>query len=427
MASWLADASSSLLPAAIEAKVRLLLLDTFGCAVAGFTHPEARRFAEASGATGKLSPPGFPPSLGPVQLGQVMAMAACWDEACEGLARAHGRPGLHAVPAALAVGLAENMPLGQVLTAIAAGYEIGGRLGEALRIRPKMHVDGTWGTVAAAVAARAVAKSGASAIVHAIDAAVCMIPASLYRPVQAGSALRNLYAGQGVARGIEAALALAAGVAVPTGAIDDVGDVLFNDEAGHAFPAAGTWVIEEGYFKPFAAVRHVHYGAQAALDWRKQFGAATQTISGLSLETYPEALTYCGNRAPQTAIQAQFSLTYGIAHGLARGSLGPEAYRVDALSDPEIARLEALLRVAPNGHFPSGRGARLLVERDGETSEVEVLQVTGDPDLPMGADDIRDKFLEYVVPVLGQARASALADAIITASRNAPVAKVMIG
>ena len=73
----------------------------------------------------------------------------CWDEACEGLARAHGRPGLHAIPPALALGIANRETLREVLTGAVRGYEMAARLGERMRIQPGMHVDGTWGTFGA--------------------------------------------------------------------------------------------------------------------------------------------------------------------------------------------------------------------------------------------------------------------------------------
>jgi 2-methylcitrate dehydratase PrpD len=40
--AWLARCDA--LPADVEAKARLLLLDTFGCLLAGLRHPEVRQF-----------------------------------------------------------------------------------------------------------------------------------------------------------------------------------------------------------------------------------------------------------------------------------------------------------------------------------------------------------------------------------------------
>ena len=125
----------------------------------------------------------------------------------------------------------------------------------------------------------------------------------------------------------------------------------------------GHWAILDGYLKPYAAVRHVHYGAAAAAEWRDQPGADTGAITGLGLHVYPEATVYCGNRDPQTAIQAQFSLSYGLAWMLVHGDLGPEAYAGEALSDREVRRLESLVELVADQdlHPNTDRGATLRV------------------------------------------------------------------
>ncbi len=51
----------------------------------------------------------------PLSLGDaayVAGLVACWDEACEGLPRAHGCPGLHAFGPVLALGLGRGASLG---------------------------------------------------------------------------------------------------------------------------------------------------------------------------------------------------------------------------------------------------------------------------------------------------------------------------
>jgi 2-methylcitrate dehydratase PrpD len=140
-------------PGAAElARARLLLLDTIGCAIAGLREPQVQAYAQAWRAPGPVRLPGLDDGLSTLAFAHVFAAASCWHEACEGLAEAHGRPGLHAIPAVLGPALAERLPLGALLAAIVAGYEIGGRLGAVCRIRPGMHVDGAWGAFAAAAA-----------------------------------------------------------------------------------------------------------------------------------------------------------------------------------------------------------------------------------------------------------------------------------
>lgn len=409
-------------------RARLLLLDTLGCALAGLGRAEVSGYAARLAGGDGIACPGFPSGLTASHFGQVMTLAACWDEACEGLASAHGRPGLHAVPSAVALALDTGASLADALDALVIGYEIGGRLGAAWRIRAGMHVDGTWGTIAAAAAAAAVLNERSpDGLTAAIEAAACMIPASLYAPARQGATTRNLYAAQAVSRGIETALAITEGVTAPQQAIGAAAALTFDPAQAVALSSPGPWLVMQGYFKPFAAVRHVHYGAQAALDWRAAYGANTESITAIRLQTYPEAITYCGNRAPTTAIQAQFSLTYGLAHALARGGLGPEAYDADALRDPEINRLEALMVVEDTGAFDTGRGARLRIVAQGRETSLSVDQVDGDPDQPMSRDAVVAKFLQLATPRLGAEVASDVASRIMDAPLAQPLSRVLNG
>ena len=94
--------SSEALPHEVDAKARLMLLDTVGCMLAARSAPEVSAFEAAFSRldTGSFRFPGGP-GLSTLGAAAVGAMAATWDEACEGLALAHGRPGVPVVAALL--------------------------------------------------------------------------------------------------------------------------------------------------------------------------------------------------------------------------------------------------------------------------------------------------------------------------------------
>ena len=130
-----------------------------------------------------------------------------------------------------------------------------------------------------------------------------------------------------------------------------------------------------------------------------------ERIDAIRLTTYAEAVQYCGNRAPRTAIQAQFSLSYAIAAALVLGDLGPNAY--DDIGDPIITRLEQRVVVEAD---PARlrRGAQVTIEVGGESLTESVDAVAGDPAMPMTRDQVADKFRRYVAPMLGERDAEAL-------------------
>jgi 2-methylcitrate dehydratase PrpD len=420
--SWLADCTS--LPADVEAKARLLLLDTLGCLLAGLRHPEAQQLGRglALAFPGDMAWPESDIRLAPAGCAALGAAAACWDEACEGNASAHGRPGLPVVPTLLALGAQRDTTLAQQLLALVTGYEIGTRAGEAWRIPPGLHVDGSWHSLGVAAAvARLVA--GPDAIAPAIEAAACQIPASLYLPITAGSVVRNTYVSHAALLGLLAGAAAVAGFAMPSGALDEGRRRVLRASEPAQITPAGEWTIREGYLKPYAGVRHTHYGVEAALRLRKQSGFSVDKVRGITLDIYEEATRYCGNRAPQSAIQAQFSLSYAIGAALVLGDLGPEAY-LHVGASAAIARLEQLAVINVDSNRV-GRGATLTIDLGTHRLSEQVDSVAGDPGRAMSTDEVAAKFRRYAEPTLGTSRAAALTAFFLHAHGPSPISGVL--
>jgi 2-methylcitrate dehydratase PrpD len=295
--------------------------------------------------------------------------------------------------------------LHETLAALITGYEIGGRLGEALRISPGMHVDATWPALGVAAAVARFSGGGPAQALAAVRIAGCQIPRSLYLPVRHGAEARNTYLAHSLQLGLLAAQAALGGLSAPQGVLDELG-------AGN-FAAPGEWLTLEAYFKPFAAVRHVHYAAAAALALRPQLAERLESIGRIELRTYREALTYCGNRAPKTAIQAQFSLSYGAACALATGALTPESYASPVLNDSRVRQLEAKISLAEDEALTQAgrRGAQLHVFAGTDRLQSAVDRVEGDPGHPMARSSLIAKFARFARRAPQAAEAFLAADA----------------
>jgi 2-methylcitrate dehydratase PrpD len=211
-----------------------------------------------------------------------------------------------------------------------------------------------------------------------------------------------------------AATAAAAGVTAPGDALPHYAE---NFSAAGEAPAvtADRHLILDAYFKPHAAVRHVHYGAEAARVLRDRIPVGTKGITSLRLRIYEEAITYCGNRAPLQPIQAQFSLSFGLAAALVHGGIEADVYRAGPFHDAELRRLEALAIVEPDSELTAAnaRGATLTIEAGGATYEHRIGAIKGDPDLPMTEAEVRAKFLRYSNGQVTDASAQAFAGALL--------------
>ena len=401
----------------IETRARQLLLDCVGCALAALVKPAVVRLAATLGAEagGAVTVPATAARLTTANAAALLGAAICWDEACEGLPRAHGRPGIHAAAPALALGLARATPLGDVLRALVAGYEVGGRLGAVFRIKPGMHVDGTWGAFAAVAAAARLDGLDAATTLDALNAAACQLPFSLYLPIAEGHTARNLYLGHAAQLALLSVAAASVGIGAPIEGVATQRRLALGLADDIALAPPGEFLLLEGYLKRFAGVRHAHYGVACARLWRAAVGADPGAIHALTLATYPEALTYASNRAPRTAIQAQFSLSYALARALVAGTLEPDAYATDALADPLTQRLERLVELVVDPALADGiRGATLTVVSDRGTWRGDATDSADDPERPLDAAAVEEKFRRYAAPALG-ARAVAVADLILRA------------
>ena len=278
-----------------------------------------------------------------------------------------------------------------------------------------MHVDGTWGVFASTAAISSLLGWDIETTKHALAIAACQVPTSLYLPVATGRTARKTYAAHGVSLGISSAQSAQAGLTGPDTAFAHAEKLVFSSdaEASSLESAPGRFLILEGYIKPFAAARHVHYPASCAMAWRNDVeNIDPRRIEALELETYQEAVIDCGNRAPETQIQAQFSLSYGTAFALRTGDLGPEAYQVEQLNDRVQRRLESLVNLRADPQMKH-RGARLRVTSDSETRQYEVSSIRGDPDQPMDKQAVIAKAVKYGRPLLGDDKIGALIDHIL--------------
>lgn len=410
---------------AVADKARLLLLDSLGCMIAGLGHAVPRRFAEALAMTmpGALHLPRCAVGVSEAGTAAVLASAMCWDEANEGLARAHGRPALAVAPLCIAAMAAGRVSPRAAHDAFALGYEIAARVGEIWRIRPGMHVDGSWHSLGAAAAAARLAGGDAAEVARAIRLASCQIPFALYAPIAAGMDGRNSYPAHAVLLGAMAAAAARAGMDAPAEGLAEARRIALLHETPALRAPAGEWLIAEAYIKPFAGVRHAHYAAAAALELRAAIADRLDDITAIRLETYGEALRYAANRAPARAIQAQFSLSWAVAAALMQGDLGPGAYTDGALIDPGLRRFEALVELTEDTALTRAekRGARLIVTlAHGESHAASVGAIAGDPGLALDTAAVAAKCQRFATPVIGDAAMARLTELMLGLGEAVP-------
>ncbi len=404
------------LPPAVSRHARLIVLDTLGCALAGRIAPEVAALEQQLGALepGAFGLPGGP-ALGVRAACQLLAIGPTWHEACEGHAYAHGRPGIAAIAALLPLALQRDASVGDFIEAVATGYEVGARAGGWLRVAPGMHVDGNWPGLGAAAGVARLLRLPADAAMRAVSIAACQLPSSLYLPIRTGRNVRNLYLAHSATLGLDSALAAQAGIDAPPDALAWYAEHLCP-AATDAPPSPSADLILDAYLKPFAAVRHVHYGAIAARRIRQRLGGETVRVRRIVLTVYEEASIYCGNPQPATPLAAQFSLSFGLAAMLRFGQLDAASYEPPRFLDAELRRLEALVevRIDPELTARRERGASVSVTANGQSLDEQV--DSRDADLLLDTDGTIAKFVHNAAPSLDARSGGEFARALVDAA-----------
>lgn len=417
LGEFVANLAPGDLPRAVVDRCKLVIMDTVAAILAGSAAPHHRnlaRLAEYSSARGFCTLMGHTRSADARWAALVNATAGTSTELDEGNAFAKGHPAIHVIPAVLALAEERDLPGGEVLASIVAGYDVAARSGEACDLRPGVHPHGTWGTLGAAAAAARLMGLESAGIAQAIDIASSLTLATSFDTATAGATVRDVYAGMSNANGILAAELQTCGF---TGAPDGIANVYGKVLADNFRPEALTeelgtrYEILRGYFKKHSCCRYNHAALDALELVRAKNAFGPAEVRTVRVESYRQAALLSGTE-PTTTLAARFSVPYAVAIAIVRNSTTPAAFDATSLSDPQIRTLARKVQVSEDAEFtamtPGRRPARVTVELlDGRTWSETVFSSRGDPDQPFTNEELVTKYLELSVPVIGIENAQA--------------------
>ncbi|MGL4243360.1 MAG: MmgE/PrpD family protein [Beijerinckiaceae bacterium] len=405
------------LPEAVVERARLVMLDSIGAIMAGAAEPEMRAAMKRLAKTAKARRAGSP-LLDAFAGGTAGTML----EIDEGNQYARGHPGIHVVPAVMAMSQMRKVSGRDAILALVLGYEIGARIGIASKLRVAMHPHGTWGVVGAALAVAKLNRASAAEFAETINVSSSLGLATSRRTMLEGGTVRNAYAGVSNMLGLMAFDLVKAGF---TGEADGVGSVYGGIVADHWMPEEMTrelgerWEIARNYFKRHAACRYNHGALDALAEITRQAGGSIdpEAVASVSVETYVWAAQLDHPR-PANMLAAKFSLPFSIATMIVHGEAGLDAFRDAARSDPRVMALARKVNVNEDpkltAELPGKRPARVrLTLTDGRRFEAMALTNKGDTEDPYGEDDVVAKFHAVTSPLIGASRSKEIATACL--------------
>lgn len=410
LARFASDLRYADLPQAVKDHLILLALDAVGCCVQGAGLPWTLRVREQvviQGGRAESKILGTPlrvPAPGAALVNATAGHGFEMDDIHRD-AIIHG--GSLVFPAAMALAEAEGVISGaEFLCAVAAGYEVGLRVGAAAgqgMLMAGFHPQGTSGAFASAAAAARILRLNPAGTRHALGIAGSL-GAGLMASQQ-GAMVKRLHAGHAARAGVEAARLARCGFS----GIEDVIEAEYGGFLSAHSPAPNPERLLSGLgerfeilqvgIKPFATVTSIHTCLEALNAIMVKHGLAHEEVAkiraGVSRATHVHcAWPYRG----QSLTAAQMNLFFGLAVMALYGDAGALEFTEDRVNDAEILkfiqRIEARVDHEIDAGGPAARhAARVEVEtRNGDRFERYVKDRLGSPEKPLSEERIRMKF-----------------------------------
>ena len=410
LADWISQLRHDALPVRTREVVRIALLDTIGAGVYGYATPWAqmllawaRRGAAPIGEAhvwGEARP-----SLRTADAALVNGTAVHAFE-LDDYHNAKLHPGAAVIPAAIAVAERLNSTGAELVTAIAAGYEV--MIRSSLALNPSAarlrgwHLTGVCGPFGAAAACASLMKLNAEQTAWALGLAGTQ-GAGLWAFNADGTMSKRLHAGKAAHSGVLAAELAQLGFSGPTQIYEyaDGGVLKAFSDASDPAPLTeklgAVFHLDKTSIKPYSCCGSTHSYVDAALALRKKFGTPWDTGRRVRVGTARVVDVQCGfDYTPSSALNAQMSLRYTIAVALIDGQALPAQFADAKLVDPKIVALVDNMELVPDPEldnlYPKDFPGWVETEVSGKWERAYVANPTGSVHAPIDARGVTEKF-----------------------------------
>lgn len=433
-AAFAAGIRHEALPAEVQRRTRLLLLDLLGNILRARHAAEstpalvsaARALGVAAGSASVFGDAARYTPAGAALLNGALAHSLDFDDTH---AASSLHPGAPVIPAALAAAEMTGADGPTTLAAIVAGYEVTNRLGLALpageHYARGFHPTATCGAFGAAAAAARVFGLDAAGVANALGVALSQSSGSL-QFLSNGAWTKRFQVGWAAMAGLVAATLAREGFRGAAEALEGKAGFLRayapSPDPARALRRLGTdWELMATAVKPYPSCRYGHAGVDAALALRAELDLRAEEVEAVTLGLPKAGMILIGDdierrRNPRNVVDGQFSGPFVIACALARGAFGWDSYAW--LDAPDIRHVMARVSCEPDpeveAEFPANMSGKLTLRARGQVFTRKVVVPKGEPANFLTEDEIAAKYHGLADAVLGADRAARLRDAALT-------------
>jgi aconitate decarboxylase len=416
LGQWVSELTLAAVPTTVLAHLKLCILDSIGCGLYG----AAQRWGRIVGDVTVEFSGGGPCSLiaraekvSPPDAALANGTAIHGFEIDDAHVSSSLHPGAVTLPACLAVAQAKNASGAELLTALAAGYEIGLRVGICAGVSHSTsgyHVSGTVGPVGAAAAAGRLLQLTPVQCAHALGIGATQA-AGLYG-ARMGAMTKRFHAGRASQSGVLSAYLAERGF---TGALDALEAPFggFMSTLNGQFDATTilsglgeVWETTRVGLKAYAACASAHTTIDSVRELRSR-GLRADNLARLTVYMSKKGYINIGwPYQPGEVITAQMNGSYAAAVMLLDGEAFIEQYEECRLADPAILELLPRISFVHDPELDRGGAAKRhavrmeAVRKDGGVMSATIEQRRGSAEHPLTTTEIEQKFQKLAAIVL---------------------------
>jgi aconitate decarboxylase len=441
LAKWASELTLAAVPVQVVAHLKTCLLDSIGCGLFGARQPWGKITSDVAVS---FSGGGVASLFARNEKASPADAALANGTAIHGfeLDDAHVASSLHpssvALPATLAIAEVRNVSGEQFLTALAAGYEIGLRLGVCAGLSHSAsgyHVTGTVGAVGAAAAAARALALPPSQFAHALGIGATQA-GGLY-VARLGSMTKRFHAGRAAQSGVLGAYLAQRGFTGSLEALEAPFGGFLSTLHGQFDPATmlselgERWETTQVGLKPYAACASAHTTIDGIRELRLR-GLGVENLERLTVRASRKGFINVGwPYRPSDVVTAQMNGSYAAAVTLIDGDAFIAQYDEARLADPAILALTQRITFLHDTELDRGGALKRhavkieAVRKDGSVLSTVIEQRRGSPNHPLGVAEVEQKFCRLAGVALAPRDVDDLVGIVATIERQRDLARLI--
>jgi 2-methylcitrate dehydratase PrpD len=278
--------------------------------------------------------------------------------------KASAHPGIYVWSSVLATYQCYPAAISDVIRAVVFGYDVCTRMAllSIDRIRELgLHNPGFVGGLGAVSAAGLLRGLDVDQLCNAFGMTAALLPLCPFVSFVEGADTKDLYGGWGAYLAMFALEAAQRGLTGPETIIHGVKslDSIFQGDEGKDVAPGASYFINYLSIKEFPACFAVNPAIKAALTIRRNNVIDVDNIASVLVDSYPYSYDLnlgVGENINKTS--SRLSLTHSVAAALINGTVGPDSYGPEGLSDPKFIGLRHKIQTARHNEYGVGNAGR---------------------------------------------------------------------